>query len=251
MKIVVAGGTGLIGSAVLKILVERGHDTVAAARSTGVDVITGKGLSEALAGADVVIDTLNPELDDPAAKLAFFEHAGRRLVEAAERSGVRHRVVLSALGADRLSLSGFFLAKLMQENVVRTSQIPYTIVRSAPFYETLYGIATEADDGGRIRLPPIPMQPVASGDVALALADVALADPANGVKEIVGPEQMRLTDLAQEVLAACEDPRWVVPDAHAPYFGTEVGSEKLVVEDPWRVTDTRFGDWLRSFLATA
>jgi uncharacterized protein YbjT (DUF2867 family) len=248
MRIVVAGGTGLIGSSLVRTLREQGHDAIVASRSAGVDVITGTGLSDALEGAQAVIDTLNTRTGDATEMLAFFQHAGRVLLDGVKRAGVKHHVVLSALGADRLSLSGFFLAKLIQENLVRTSGIPYTIIRSAPFFETIYGIATDADDHGDIRLPPIPVQPIAASDVASALTDAALSPPANSVLEITGPETFQLTDLALAVLTAYEDTRRVVPDTHAPYFGAEVGPEKLVAENPWRVAATRFEDWLRGCL---
>jgi uncharacterized protein YbjT (DUF2867 family) len=155
------------------------------------------------------------------------------------------------LGADRLSLSGFFLAKLTQENLVRTSGLPYTIVRSTPFFETIYGIAADADNGTELRLPPIPMQPVAAGDIAQALADVAQSLPANTILEIAGPETFPLTDLALDILTAFEDGRQVTADPRALYFGAEVGPEKLVAENPWRVASTRFDDWLRDCVARA
>lgn len=251
MKIVIVGGTGLVGSALVGRLRELGHQAIAASRSTGVDIATGQGLAQALAGADVVIDTSNVRSDDSVEMLNFFRHAGRVLLEAAKRAGVQRHVTLSMLGADRLSLSGFFLAKLTQENLVRTSGMPYTILRSAPFFETIYGIATDADNGMSLRLPPIPMQPVAAGDVAMALADAALSAPANTILEIAGPETFPLTELALEVLTAFEDPRQVTADPRALYFGAEVGPEKLVAENPWRVTPTRFDDWLRDCVARA
>jgi len=251
MKIVVVGGTGLIGAALLSKLQDRGHQAIAASRSTGVDIITGKGLAEALAGAEIVIDTSNSGSGDPIEMLEFFRHAGRVLLEGAKRAGVKHHVTLSMLGADRLSLSGFFLAKLMQENLVRISGLNYTILRSAPFFETIYGIASDADNGEELRLPPIPMQPIAAGDVALALADAALSPPVNTVLEVTGPETFQLTDLAVQVLTAFEDVRRVTPDPSALYFGAEVGPEKLVAENPWWVAPTRFDDWLRDCLATA
>jgi uncharacterized protein YbjT (DUF2867 family) len=251
MKIVIVGGTGLVGSALVGRLRALGHQTVTASRSTGVDIATGQGLAEALEGADIVIDTSNARSDDPVEMLNFFRHAGRVLLDAVKRAGVKHHVTLSMLGADRLSLSGFFLAKLTQENLVRTSGVPYTILRSAPFFETIYGIATDADKGGGLRLPPIPMQPLAAGDVALALADVALSRPANTILETAGPQTFPLTELALDVLAALEDTRQVTADPRALYFGAEVGPEKLVSENPWRVTPTRFDDWLRDCVATA
>ncbi|HSS14575.1 MAG TPA: NAD(P)H-binding protein, partial [Rhizomicrobium sp.] len=239
MKIVVVGATGLIGAALLGKL--RDHDVVAASRSTGVDITTGQGLAEALQGADAVIDTSNSGSGDPIEMLEFFRHGGRVLLDAAQRAGVKHHVTLSMLGADRLSLSGYFLAKLMQENLVRISGLNYTILRSAPFFETIYGIATDAEggaDGGTVlRLPPIPMQPVAADDVAQALADAVLSPPANKVLEITGPETFPLTELALQVLTAFEDTRQVMPDPRALYFGAEVGREKLVAENPWRVAD--------------
>jgi uncharacterized protein YbjT (DUF2867 family) len=251
MKIVIVGGTGLVGSALAGRLGEMGHQAIAASRSRGVDIATGQGLAEVLSGADIVVDTSNVRSDDPVEMLNFFRHSGRVLLDAAKRAGVKHHVTLSMLGADRLSLSGFFLAKLTQENLVRTSGVPYTILRSTPFFETIYGIATDADNGRDLRLPPIPMQPLAAGDVAAALADAALSAPANTVLEIAGPETFALTELALDVLAAFEDTRQVTPDPRALYFGAEVGPEKLVAENPWRVAPTRFDDWLRDCVARA
>lgn len=251
MKIVVIGGTGLVGSTLLDRLKDLGHQGVAASRSTGVDITTGQGLAEVLEGAEAVIDTSNSRSDDPIEMLEFFRHAGRVLLEAGKRAGVKHHIILSMLGADRLSLSGFFLAKLTQENLVRVSGLNYTILRSTPFFETIYGIATDADNGQELRLPPIPMQPIAANDVALALADVALSPPANTVLEVTGPQTFRLTDLALELLTAFEDTRQVTPDPRALYFGAEVCAEKLVAENPWRVADTCFDDWLRNCVATA
>jgi uncharacterized protein YbjT (DUF2867 family) len=251
MKIVIVGGTGLVGSALVGRLAELGHQAIAASRSTGVDIATGQGLAEALEGADIVIDTSNARSDDPVEMLNFFRHAGRVLLDAAKCAGVKHHVTLSMLGADRLSLSGFFLAKLTQENLVRTSGVPYTILRSAPFFETIYGIATDADNGRDLRLPPIPMQPLAAGDVALALAEVALSRPANTILETAGPQTFPLPELALDILTAFEDTRQVTADPRALYFGAEVGPEKLVSENPWRVAPTRFDDWLRDCVARA
>jgi uncharacterized protein YbjT (DUF2867 family) len=253
MKIVVVGGTGLVGSALVDRLQELGHHAVAASRANGVDIITGTGLAQVLEGADIVIDVSNSRSDDAIEMVEFFRHAGRVLLDGAKRAGVKHYLALSALGADRLSLSGFFLAKLTQENLIRISGLNYTILRSAPFFETIYGIATDADagDGRELRLPPMPMQPIAAGDVALALADAALSPPANTVLEVAGPETFRLTDLALELLTAFEDMRQITSDPRALYFGAEVGSEKLVAENPWRVAPTRFDDWLRDCVATA
>jgi uncharacterized protein YbjT (DUF2867 family) len=220
-----------------------------ASRSKGVDITTGHGLSEVLAGTDIVIDVSNARTDDAIETLEFFRHAGRVLLDAAKRAGVKHYLALSALGADRLSLSGFFLAKLTQENLIRTSGLNYTILRSAPFFETIYGITTDAGDGEELRLPPMPVQPIAAGDTALALADAALSPPANTILEVTGPETFLLTELALEVLTALEDTRQVTPDPRALYFGAEVGLEKLVAENPWRVAPTRFDDWLRDGIA--
>lgn len=251
MKIVVVGGTGLVGSALVERLKSLGHQTVAASRSQGIDITTGQGLAEALDGADILVDASNSRSDSPIETLEFFRHAGRVLLDAARRAGVKHHVTLSMLGADRLSLSTFFLAKLMQENLVRTSGLPYTILRSAPFFETIHGIASDSGDGEELRLPPLPMQPIAAADLALALADAALSPPANAILEVAGPETFLLPDLATEVLTAFEDPRQVTPDPRALYFGAEVGCEKLVAENPWRVAPTRFDDWLRDCVAMA
>jgi uncharacterized protein YbjT (DUF2867 family) len=249
MKIVVIGGTGLIGTALMRKLTEQNHDVVAVSRSAGIDLMDGEAVRGALQGADTVIDTSNVKTGDPAEMMNFFQQAGQVLTEEVRRAGIRHHILLSAVGADRLSLSGFFLAKLMQENLVRTADTPHTILRSTPFFETIYGIASDADDGAALRLPPIPVQAVAADDVAGALADIALRAPENQTLEIGGPETFTMTDLAIEILAAYEDGRQVVADPHAPYFGAKVGPEKLVAENPWRVAPTRFEDWLRQCLA--
>ena len=244
MKIVVIGGTGLIGTRVANKLRERGHEVVAAAPASGVNTITGEGLTEALAGARVVVDVANsPSLEDKAA-MEFFETSTRNLLAAEKTAGVGHHVALSVVGTERLVESGYFRAKAAQENLIRASNVPNTIVHSTQFFEFLSGIAGSATDGQSVRLSPAYVQPIAADDVAAALADAALSSPAFGTVEIAGPEKTRLSELVQRFLTAKHDPRTVVEDVHARYFGAELNEQSLVPMAGAQLSATRFEDWL-------
>src|SRR3954466_899697 len=234
MKIVVIGGSGLIGSKVVNILGQRGHEVVAASPSTGVNTLTGEGLAKALAGAQVVIDVANsPSFEDKPA-LEFFEMSGQNLLAAEKTAGVKHHVALSVVGTDRLtesgagSLSGYFRAKLAQENLIKASGIPFTIVHATQFFEFVKGIAQSGADGSTIRLSSVLMQPMAADDVAAAVAEVALGDPVNGMIEVAGPDQFRQDELVRQYLSATGDSRTVITDDTAGYFGIKVNDESLV-----------------------
>lgn len=244
MKIVVIGGTGLIGSKVVSNLRQKGHEVVAASPNTGVNTITGEGLAQALSGAEVVVDLANaPDFsDDPV--MAFFKTSGSNLMAAEKVAGVRHHVALSVVGSDRLPDSGYLRAKMAQEKIVNTSGIPYTIIRSTQFFEFLGGIAQSATDGETIRLSPAHVQPVASDDVAALVAKVATMAPANGIVELAGPERISLDDLVRRYLAAKHDARKVVTDVHARYFGTELNDKSLTPGDNPHIGSTLFETWL-------
>ncbi|MBB3009051.1 SDR family oxidoreductase [Cupriavidus alkaliphilus] len=245
MKIVVIGGTGLIGSKVVARLAAQGHEVVAASPQTGVNALTGEGLAQALAGAQVVVDVANsPSFADDAV-LHFFETSGRNLAAAEKAAGIAHHVALSVVGTDKLAQSGYFRGKIAQEALIRNAGIPYTIVRSTQFLEFLGGIAESGADGDAIRLSSASIQPIASDDVAEAVADQALADPANGIVDIAGPQRFALSELVQRYLAATNDPRKVVVDAKAPYFGAELEDGTLVPDGPARLGKTSFEAWLR------
>ena len=250
MKIVVIGGTGLIGTKLVNNLRERGHEVVAAAPSSGVNTLTGEGLTEALAGAQVVVDVANsPSFEDKPA-MDFFETSGRNLLAAEKAAGVRHHVALSVVGNDRLtgsgpgSLSGYFRAKEAQENLIKASGIPFTIVHATQFFEFAKNIAQSATDGSTIRLSPVLMQPMVSDDVAAAVADVALGEPVNGMIEVAGPDQIRQDELVRQYLSATGDARKVVTDANAGYFGIEVNDQSLVPGENPRLGPTHFKEWL-------
>ncbi len=244
MKIVVIGGSGLIGTKVVKILRARGHEVVAASPASGVDTLTGKGLAEALAGAQVVVDLSNsPSFEDKAA-LEFFERSGRNLLAAEASASVKHHVALSVIGTERLPESGYFRAKMAQEELIRASTVPYSIVHSTQFFEFLGRIAQSEADGQTVRLSPALVQPIASDDVATAVADVAVGAPLNGTLEVAGPERVPLAELVQRFMTAKNDPRHVVADVHARYFGAELNDRSLVPGDNPRIAPTRFEDWL-------
>ena len=246
MKIVIIGGTGLIGTKLVNNLRQRGHEVVAASPSSGVNTFTGEGLAEALTRAQVVVDVANaPQWDDKAV-LEFFETAGRNLLAAEAAAGVRHHVALSIVGADRLPASGYLRAKLAQENLIKASKVPFTIVRSTQFFEFVKGIAQSATEGQTVRLSPGMMQPSAAEDVAAALTDVAVAEPVNGTIEIAGPEPIRMDEFVRQFLSATGDARKVNTDVHARYFGAELNDQSLVPgpgAKP-RLGATRFVDWL-------
>jgi uncharacterized protein YbjT (DUF2867 family) len=244
MKIVVIGGTGLIGSKVVSSLRQKGHEVIAAAPNTGVNTITGEGLAEAVAGAQVVIDLANsPSFADDAV-MAFFKTSGRNLLAAEADAGVRHHIALSVVGSDRLPDSGYLRAKVAQEDLVKASGIPYTIIRSTQFFEFLGGIAQSATDGETVRLSPAHLQPVASDDVAALVAKVATMAPANGVIELAGPERIGLDDLVRRYFAAKRDTRKVVTDIHARYFGAELNDRSLTPGDNPNIGATSFETWL-------
>jgi uncharacterized protein YbjT (DUF2867 family) len=244
MKIVVIGGTGLIGTRLVSKLRQGGHDVVAASPDSGVNTVTGDGLADALAGAEVVVDVANsPSLEGQAA-LEFFETSGRNLLAAEAAAGVRHHVALSIVGADRLVESGYLRAKLAQERLTKASKVPFTIVRSTQFFEFMSGIAKEATTGQTVRLSPALLQPIAADDVAAALAEVAVGVPANGTIEVAGPERLGLDEVVRRFLGAMKDARQVVADAHARYAGAELTDQSLTPGDSPRLGRTRFADWL-------
>ncbi|HET9286432.1 MAG TPA: SDR family oxidoreductase [Gaiella sp.] len=244
MKIVVIGGTGLIGSKLVERLREDGHEPLAASPDTGVNTLTGDGLAEALEGARVVVDVANAPVWDDAAVLDFFQTSSQNILAAEAAAGVRHHVTLSVVGADRLPESGYLRAKLAQEETVKTGSVPYTILRATQFFEFIGRIADSSIDGDTVRLAPVLVQPESADDVADALADVAVSDPVNGIVELAGPEQFRLDELARRVLRANNDPRPVTADVHARYFGTELDDNSLTPGSSARITPTRFEDWL-------
>ncbi|UTG95823.1 SDR family oxidoreductase (plasmid) [Sinorhizobium meliloti] len=245
MKIVVIGGTGLIGSKLVQNLRERGHDVLAAAPNTGVNTITREGLAGALDGADVVVDVANAPVWEDKAVLDFFETSGRNLLAAeAAAAGVRHHVALSIVGSERLPGNGYFRAKVAQENLIKASGIPYTILRATQFFEFVGGIAQAAAVGDEIRLSPALIQPIASDDVAAALAEVAVAPPVNGTLEVAGPEAIPLDELVRRFLRSTEDPRKVLPDVHARYFGAVLDDQSLTPGKNPRLGAIRFEDWL-------
>jgi uncharacterized protein YbjT (DUF2867 family) len=252
MKIVVIGGTGLIGSKLVDKLHADGHDALAASPNTGVDVITGKGLDEALAGADVVVDVANaPDWDD-AAVMDFFQTSARNLLAAEAAAGTGHHVALSVVGTERLQGSGYFRAKLVQEEAIKAAAIPSTILRATQFFEFIGRIADSSTRDGTVPLPPLLFQPEAADDVAAALADIAGGAPVNGTVELGGPERFRLDEFIRRFLRAKDDSRQVVTDAHAPYYGIEIAERDLIPGDDSRIGPTRFADWLsRSAAPTA
>ena len=250
MKIVVIGGTGLIGSKVVEKLKQKGHEAIAAAPNTGVDTITGAGLKAAMAGAHVVIDLANSPSFEDKAVLKFFETSGRNLLAAEAAAGVQHHVALSIVGTDR-SDNGYFRAKVAQEKLIKTSGIPYTIIRSTQFLEFLGGIAASSADGNMVRISPGLFQPIAAEDVAAIVADVALAAPRNGIVEIAGPERAPFNEIVARYLKAVGDPHVVVSDPEARYFGGRVEERSLVPLGEARLGRIAFDEWLRRSRAAA
>ena len=252
MKIVVIGGTGLIGSKTVAILRQGGHEVMAASPQSGINTITGEGLKEALAGAQVVIDLANSPSFEDEAVLEFFKTSGSNLlaVEAAA-GGIRHHVALSIVGADRSPDNGYFRAKVAQERLIETSGIPFTIIRSTQFLEFLGGIAASSGDGNIVRLSPGLFQPIAADDVAAIVADVALAAPRNGIIEIAGPERAPFNKIIARYLKAIGDPRKVVSDPEARYFGGRVEEYSLVPLGEARLGRISFDEWLRRWQAAA
>lgn len=243
MRIVVIGGSGLIGSKLVAILRGNGHEVVAGSPASGVDTVTGLGLQVALRGAQVVVDVANSPSFEDKAVLEFFRTSARNLLAAEAAAGVEHHVVLSVVGTDRLAESGYFRAKREQERLVRGSGIPYTIVRSTQFFEFLAGIANAATDGATVRISPAFVQPIAADDVAGALADCALRRPVNSVVEIAGPERVRLDNLVQRFLACTSDPRTVISDPQARYFGAVLQEDTLLPRGGSRIGKLGFEAW--------
>lgn len=244
MKIVVIGGTGLIGSKLVNKLREHGHEAVAAAPNTGVNTITGEGLAEALKGAQVVVDVSNsPDWED-AAVLKFFETSTRNLLTHETAAGLRHHVALSVVGTQRLTESGYFRAKLAQEKLITESSVPYTIVHATQFFEFLKGLADISMVGDKVHLPPVLFQPMAADDVASAVARVAVGPPVNGIVEIGGPEQFRVDELVRRRLASLKDAREVIADPNARYAGAKLSEKTLVPGNNARLGETRLETWL-------
>jgi uncharacterized protein YbjT (DUF2867 family) len=245
MKIVVIGGTGLIGAKLVSILKQKGHEAVAASPRLGVNTLTGEGLAQALSGAHTVVDVANSPSFEDKAVLEFFEKSGRNLHAAEAAADIKHHVALSVVGTDRLPDSGYFRAKLAQEKLIEACKIPYTIVRATQFHEFVGPIARSGAAGQSVRLPPAMMQPIASDDVAALMADYALATPANGIVEIAGPEPIRMSDLAARFLRATGDEREVIADPDARYYGARVDDGSLTPGKGPRLGAIRFDDWLK------
>jgi uncharacterized protein YbjT (DUF2867 family) len=248
-KIVVIGGSGLIGTKLVNDLRQRGHDVVAASPSSGVNTITGEGLAKALSGAQVVVDVSNAPSWEDKAVLEFFETSARNLSAAESAAGVVHHVALSVVGTERLLESGYFRAKIAQEELIKASKIPYTIVRATQFFEFIGGVAQFSTVGQTIHLPPALWQPMAADDVASALAEIALELPVNGIIEIAGPERAGIDELVRRFLAATKDPRQVVTDANARYYGVAVNDRSLTPGADPRIGPTFFEDWLQRYLS--
>jgi uncharacterized protein YbjT (DUF2867 family) len=244
MKIVVIGGSGLIGSKLVRKLREHDHQVVAASLDSGVNTLTGEGLAEAIAGAAVVVDVSNSPSFEDAAVLKFFETSTGNILEAEAAAGVGHHVALSVVGTERLSESGYFRAKIAQERLIRRSSIPYSIVHATQFFEFIKRIADDATDGNTVRLAPVLIQPMAAEDVASAVGRIAVGSPVNGIVEVAGLQQFRLDELIRRVLSERDDPREVITDPHARYFGAELGERTLVPGDDARLAETRLDDWL-------
>jgi len=243
MKILVIGGTGLIGSKLVDILAQRGHEAIAASPATGVNTMTGEGLADALAGVRVVVDVANSPSFEDRAVLEFFETSGRNLLAAEAAAGVSHHVALSVVGTHRLAESGYFRGKIAQEKLIRAAGIPYTIVHSTQFFEFLGGIVQSGADGNAVRLSPAYVQPIASDDVALAMADATLAPPVNGTIEIAGPERVRLAALVERYLRQTGDTRAVLADEQARYFGALLKDDTLVPGPGPRLGGIGFQAW--------
>lgn len=244
MKIVVIGGSGLIGSSIVRRLQLKGHETLAASPSTGVNTVTGQGLDEALAGAQAVLDVTNSPSFEDRAVLEFFETSTRNLLSAEASAGVKHHLALSIVGTDRLPDNGYFRAKVAQESLIKNSGIPYTILRATQFFEFIESIINTGADGNLIRLSPALIQPIAAEDVSAALADLAVGEPLNGIIEVGGPERFPLDDLARNFLTSRGDKRQVVADVHARYFGSVLDDRSLITSQNSRIGTTNFQNWL-------
>jgi len=251
MKIVVIGGSGLIGSKLVNKLREAGHEAVAASPNSGVDTITGQGLAEALKGASVVVDVTNSPSWEDTAVMTFFETSTRNLLSYGAAAGVKHHVALSVVATERLLASGFFRAKMAQENLIKASSNPYTVIRATQFFEFVKGIADFSTEGNKVRLPTALIQPMAADDVASAVGRIATGAPVNGIVEIGGPEKFRLDELVRQYLAANKDPRGVVADSKARYYGVDISERTLLPGDGARLSETRFETWFTQSAAKA
>jgi len=245
MKIVVIGGSGLIGSRLVAKLRQQGHEAVAASPSSGVNTVTGEGLAESLKGTSVVVDVSNAPSWEDAAVLKFFETSTRNLLAREAAAGVRHHVALSVVGTERMLESGYFRAKIAQENSIQGSSTPYSIVRATQFFEFVKGIADFSTDGNKVHLPSALIQPIAADDVATAVGRVATGSPVNGIVEVGGPEKFHLDELVRKALAAWKDPRTVVVDSGARYYGVQLNDNTLLPGDRAQLGATRFDAWLR------
>jgi uncharacterized protein YbjT (DUF2867 family) len=250
MRIVIIGGSGLIGSKVVRKLREQGHEAVPASPDTGVNTLTGDGLAEVLKGAAVVVDVSNSPSFEDEAVMHFFQTSTGNLLKAEAAAGLGHHVALSVVGTDRLADSGYMRAKIAQEKLIQESSIPYSIVHATQFFEFMKGIADAATDGNTVRLAHVLIQPTAAEDVATAVARVAVGAPLNGIVEVAGPEQFSLDEIVGRYLVAREDPRSVIADSHARYYGAELGERTLVPDTNATIGETRFDDWLsRQFVS--
>ena len=243
MRIVVIGGTGLIGSKLVTMLGEHGHEAVAASPNTGVNTLTGEGLADALDGASVVVDVSNSPSFEASAVLEFFETSTRNLLAAEAAAGVGHHVALSVVGCERMPESGYCRAKIAQEKLIESSSIPYSIVHATQFFEFVRSIADAATDGSTVRMAPVLFQPIAGDEVAQAVGRISTGSPSNGRVEVAGPEQSRMDEFFRQALAARNDPREVATDPHARYFGAELGERTLVPGDDALLGETRYSDW--------
>ncbi|WP_214228029.1 SDR family oxidoreductase [Pedobacter sp. B4-66] len=245
MKIVVIGGTGLIGTKLVKTLSEAGHEVLAASPATGVNAITGEGLATALTGADIVVDVANSPSFEQKAVFDFFETSGRNLIAAEKDANVKHHVALSVVGTDRPNANTYFQAKLAQEKLIQESGIPYSILHATQFFEFVGGIAQAGTQGDQIHVSPALFQPIAAEDVVAALAEVTTGSPLNGSTEVAGPEKIGLDEIVRQYLGLKNDTRQVISDVHAPYFGAEINDQSLVPGDQPRIGKQTYGEWIR------
>ena len=243
MKIIVIGGSGLIGSKLVKSFSEKGHEVISASPQSGVNTLTGQGLAGVLKNAQVVVDVSNSPSFEDAAVMEFFRTSTGNLLSHEKAAGVRHHVALSIVGVDRLPECGYFRAKMAQEKLIKESSIPYSIIRATQFFEFVKGIADGATEDNKVHMAPVLFQPIAADDVAIAVGRVALDPPLNGTVEIAGPEQFRFDELIRQELRASNDPREVIADPHGRYFGAELKERSLVPESGARLGETRFADW--------